>query len=284
MDDLILSGERFQQLCDVYCGSHYDLNRNPKIAAQSANHMILDTLTQPWNNPRIIFCYSCALSTFMTKLHLLTNPFILVSHNEDNNVTEQFIPIAEHPLLIHWFAQNVMMRHANLSWIPIGIANEMWPHGRISMFLDTCANLSAFPKQYDVFFNFSLHTNASARNLCYTALLSKGLSFTPTLPLQTYVNVLASHKYVICPPGNGVDCHRIWETLMVGGIPILLRSVFTEIIAEEIPCILLDSWNDFRMEQLHDEYPRLSAALLALHASGRLRFSTIRATILSKDA
>jgi hypothetical protein len=283
MEDMILSGERFQGLCDVYCGSHYDLHRNPKIAAQPEKHLILDALNQPWNNPRIIFCYSCALSTFMTKLHHLTNPFILVSHNEDNNVTEQFLPIANHPLLIHWFAQNVMMRHTKLTWIPIGIANEMWPHGNPAMFLNTCANLSAFPKEYDVFFNFSLHTNPSARRLCYTTLESKGLTFTPPLPLQTYTPILASHKYVICPPGNGVDCHRIWETLMLGGIPVLLRSVFTEIIAEEIPCILLDSWNDFSIEQLHTEYPRLAAALLQLHKSGRLLFSTFRAAILSKD-
>lgn len=279
MEDIIVSGERFQQLCDIYCGSHYDLHRNPKIASQPEKHFVLDTLIQPWDNPRLIFCYSCALSTFMNKLHYLQNPFVLISHNEDTNVTEQFLPIANHPLLIHWFAQNLMMHHTKLSWIPIGIANEMWPHGNPDLFFQTCANLSSFPKQYDVFFNFSLHTNPSARTLCYKILEAKGLLFTPPLPLSSYLSILASHKYVICPPGNGVDCHRIWETLMVGSIPILLRSVFTEYIAEEIPCILLDSWEDFRMEQLHEEYPQLSGKLLGLHTSGRILFSRFKTII-----
>lgn len=284
MEDIILSGERFQELCDVYCGSQSDLNRNPIIAAQVHKHLILDTLNHPWDNPRILFCYSCALDTLMMKLHLLTNPFILVSHNEDNNVTEQFLPIANHPLLIQWFAQNGMIRHPKIRWIPIGIANQMWPHGNPDLFLQPCAQLNSFPKQYDVFFNFSVHTNPTARQSCRTVLESKGLQFTPQLPLSTYVPVLASHRYVICPPGNGVDCHRIWEALLVGVIPILLRSVFTETIAETIPCILLNSWNEFRIEQLHDEYPQLATKLFQLHKSGRLLFSTFRANILSKDA
>ena len=285
MEDIILSGERFQQLCDVYCGSHYDLHRNPKIAAQPDKHILLDTLTQPWNNPRLIFCYSCALSTFMNKLHLLQNPFILVSHNEDDNVTEQFLPIANHPLLIHWFAQNLMIRHTKISWIPIGIANEMWPHGNPGMFLQTCANLASFPKEYDVFFNFSIHTNQGARQPCKTILEQKGLTFVPTLPLTSYLPVLATHRYAICPPGNGVDCHRIWECLMVGTIPILLRSCFTETIAETIPCILLNSWEDFSLEQIHQEYPRLSHALLTIHSNGTLQFSTFVTKIhsLSKE-
>lgn len=282
-DDRILSGERFQQLCDVYCGSQSDMNRNPIIAAQVHKHKILDTLNRPWDNPRLIFCYSCALDTLMTKLQYIMNPFVLVSHNEDNNVTEQFLPIANHPLLIQWFAQNVMMRHPKIHWIPIGIANQMWPHGNPSMFLQTCAQLDSFPKQYDVFFNFSIHTNPAARQSCRTVLESKGLQLIPQLPLSTYLPVLASHRYVICPPGNGVDCHRIWEALLVGVIPILLRSCFTETIAETIPCILLDRWEDFDLQSLHTNTQRLSNQLIQLHASGQLLFSTFRANILSKD-
>ena len=286
MEDIILSGERFQQLCDVYCGSHYDLHRNPTIAAQSEKHLLLDTLNKPWDNPRLIFCYSCALSTFMTKLMYLKNPFVLVSHNEDNNVTEEFLPIANHPLLIHWFAQNMMMRHPKLSWIPIGIANEMWPHGKPSMFLQTCANLTSFPKQYDVFFNFSIHTNPVARNHCRSVLESKGLQFIPQLPLSNYLPILASHRYAISPPGNGIDCHRIWECLLMGVIPVLLRSCFTESIAETIPCILLDSWDDLSIETLHTEYPRLTKKLVELYRSGDFLFSQFKTRILdqlSKD-
>ena len=80
LNDSIISGERLQQICDVYCGSDYDLNRNPLIASQKDKHILIDTVNTEWDNPKLIFCYSCALSTLMNKLHLFKNNFVLVSH------------------------------------------------------------------------------------------------------------------------------------------------------------------------------------------------------------
>ena len=72
----------------------------------------------------------------------------------------------------------------------------------------------------------------------------------------------------------------------MGVIPVLLRSCFTETIAETIPCILLDSWDDLSIESLHTEYPRLTKKLVELYRSGNLLFSQFQTRILdqlSKD-
>ncbi len=37
----VISGERFQQLCDIYCGNINDLKRNPKIAMETNKHLII---------------------------------------------------------------------------------------------------------------------------------------------------------------------------------------------------------------------------------------------------
>ena len=132
----ILSGEQFQELCPVYCGTENDLQRNPRIRSQVEKHMYIEHLQQTWNNPSLIFCYSCSLHIFMDKLHHLTNPFVLVSHNEDTNITSSYTKLLESPLLQKWFAQNVMIEHSKLESIPIGIANAMWPHGNVSTLLD----------------------------------------------------------------------------------------------------------------------------------------------------
>ena len=63
---------------------------------------------------------------------------------------------------------------------------------------------------------------------------------------ETYARYLTSileHKFVLCPEGNGVDTHRLWETLYLGRIPIVTRSVVTEAFAS-LPMVILDSWND----------------------------------------
>jgi hypothetical protein len=43
---------------------------------------------------------------------------------------------------------------------------------------------------------------------------------TNVAPLQ-YYNILPHYKFVISPEGNGIDCHRHYEALMAGCIPIV---------------------------------------------------------------
>ena len=39
-----------------------------------------------------------------------------------------------------------------------------------------------------------------------------------------YALDLAAHHFVLCPPGNGIDTHRLWETLYAGSVPVVLRD------------------------------------------------------------
>jgi hypothetical protein len=273
----ILSGERFQQLCDVYCGDSFHLARNPKIAAEPQKHMYLENLNVPWSNPALVFCYSCALPLLMEKLSYFQNPFVLVSHNEDLNVVETFRPIADHPLVMKWFAQNLMMVHPKVVSIPIGIANEMWPHGNIQTLTQTIQMAKHIPKLEDVFFNFSLHTNPGQREHCRSKLLQKRLLWTNNLPHEVYVMKMASHQFAICPPGNGIDCHRTWEALYLGTIPVLLRSVFTETLQKSVPCILLDSWDAFSVEACKEQYENIRSQYEGW--TNKLKFSYYEAQI-----
>lgn len=207
--------------------------------------MDLNTLSSSWNNPRIVFCYSHRLDQFMEILPWLENDFILVSHNSDGNVTEKYIPLLQHPKLLFWHAQNVLLSHPKLGSLPIGIANSMWPHGNQDILSHVIAKNHT--KINSVFFNFSVHTNPSERIPCYEALKEK-LVWQPTVGFQEYLETMATYKYAICPPGNGADCHRIWECIYLGVIPILLRSPFTEWIHSKFPSILLDTWDDFNEE------------------------------------
>lgn len=241
----ILSGEQFQQLCEVYCGTEYDLNRNPKISAQGDKHFYIERLTSEWDNPSLIFCYSCALNIFIEKLEFFKNPFTLVSHNEDNNITEKYYKLLESPLLVHWYAQNLMISHPKVEFIPIGIANAMWPHGNVNTLLTISELSKNIPKTNDIYFYFSLHTNRPARESCKLELEGKGLRFGSNLQHSEYLKELASYKFAICPEGNGIDCHRTWECYYLGVIPILLKNNFSINLQKHLPCILLDSWNDF---------------------------------------
>lgn len=239
--------------------------------------MRIEQLDHMWDNPYRIFCYSTDLRTFMTKLPFLMNEFVLVSHNEDANITAEYMPILEHPLLKHWYAQNILIRHEKLTSIPIGVANEMWPHGNLDTIVHA-SNHTNQPRPTDFYFNFDIGTNPGARNLCRTELEKKGLQFVERVPFGVYVQHMLGAKFTISPPGNGVDCHRIWEAYYMGVIPILLRSGFTEQVAENFPCILLDKWDDFDHNACLSQYDELYAKLLTV--TDKLKFSYYKNMIL----
>jgi hypothetical protein len=70
----------------------------------------------------------------------------------------------------------------------------------------------------------------------------------------TYLSNLRKNSLVPCPRGNGVDTHRLWETLYMGGTPVILRNKMMEILLRGLPVIFINSWIELkdlnRMEQL----------------------------------
>lgn len=252
---VILSGERIQAQCDLWCGLPDDFNFNPLIRTSPAKHFDLSKLKESWNNPRLLFCYGHRLSLFQEKQHLLQNQFVLVSHNSDENITERYIPLLENPKLIRMYAQNPCIQHPRLSMIPIGIANSMWPHGSIAA-VHTARELTIPVEQRKpVYFYFNIATNRVQRMACYRALTAKGLQFEHGgLPYAAYLTYLRGFLFCICPEGNGIDCHRLWECYYCGVVPILKRCVFTSYLeAAGLPCLLVNKWEDVEPAQLTKE-------------------------------
>ena len=41
---------------------------------------------------------------------------------------------------------------------------------------------------------------------------------------DSYLDTLKRYKYCISPPGNGIDCHRHWESLYLNTYPIVVNN------------------------------------------------------------
>lgn len=48
--------------------------------------------------------------------------------------------------------------------------------------------------------------------------------------------------FVPAPAGNGLDCHRTWEALYLGCIPVVLRKEYCG--DDNWPVMVVDSWNE----------------------------------------
>lgn len=262
----IITGEKIQQMCDLYIGKRNDFQCNPIIAHQPSKHLHIDSINQDFDNPYYLFCYSHLVNELSTKLHHFKQKFILITHNSDQNIenTHAIHSILDCHTLVKWYAQNITFQHEKLHLLPIGLANSMWPHGNVQPFHDI--NTLHLPnKTKSIYFNFNIKTNIAKRQPCYNALKDK-LEWLPTIPPVQNIYRLKEYQFCICPEGNGVDTHRLWECFYLKVVPIVIQSPFSAILQQyNAPIIVVDKWEDSLTQELHyDQYDFNNETFLSL--------------------
>lgn len=55
--------------------------------------------------------------------------------------------------------------------------------------------------------------------------------------------------FVVSPHGNGLDCHRTWESLVLGNIVIVKRSSLDPLY-EGLPVVIVNDWHEITLENL----------------------------------
>ena len=61
---------------------------------------------------------------------------------------------------------------------------------------------------------------------------------------------LARHKFVLCPRGNAIDCHRNWEVLYMKRVPVMKRDEYLEVLFKDYPVLFVDKYSDITKELL----------------------------------
>lgn len=91
------------------------------------------------------------------------------------------------------------------------------------------------------------------------------------------------YAFVVSPHGNGLDCHRTWESLVLGNIPIVKRSSLDPLY-EGLPVVILDDWHQITPENLTRWHAEHQAAFDRPEVLDRLtnRYWIDRARRLSK--
>ena len=249
----IVTGEKIQQLCDIYLGDQSDFNWNPLTKSHTSKHVNFYKLVSDFNNPYYVFCNSHNLNLLSQKLGFFQNEFILVTHNSDGQIeqTDVVFDILNCDKILKWYGQNICFEHPKLFFLPIGLANQQWKHGNLSLFYDATFMNSISTKPNNIYFNFNISTNKSKRQICYDKLKHQ-IEWLIMIDPQDNLKRLASYKFCICPEGNGVDTHRLWECIYLKVVPIVIKSEFTTILQKQnIPLHVLDEWDSLDTTKLN---------------------------------
>jgi hypothetical protein len=176
---------------------------------------------------------------FQTVYKHIKHPFIIVTHNRDESLPGNFATYLNDEKIIAWFAVNPDYSHPKLHAIPIGIANSYWPHGNP----ETLKRQSALhvEKQILLLASHLAPTHESRRHIYGYFRQMPYCYFANQKPHEQYLADLCRSKFVLSPRGNGLDCHRTWEALYMGAIPIVPSTTINSVYAD-LPVVIVNDW------------------------------------------
>lgn len=146
------------------------------------------------------------------------------------------------------YSTNWLGSHPRIEPIPIGLENiRHLRNGIPSDFnrIHLKNRLEFKDRPINLLVAFSLHTNPSERSVALSAAREiPGVKIVEefTYPYE-YLKLVSQSKFVLSPPGNGPDCHRTWESIYLGAIPIVLKSAwpFTDF---SLPVASVSDWGE----------------------------------------
>jgi hypothetical protein len=235
-----ISGDTFRAVCDVII----DEKRIPFDPAR----------LQPGD---VIFVKTDLLGFFFTVVapHI-RYPYILITHNSDAPAPGKYARHLNDASLIAWFGQNSNCAgHPKFFPIPIGLANAYWPHGDVRI-IDQIRAEPLEEKRYQVYANFAKETHPGRVKVA-NLFKSKPFCYHATRkPYAEYIREMKRAVFVLSPRGNGLDCHRHWEALWMGSIPIVEHSTLDPLF-DGLPVILVNNWHEVTESFLHEQYERI---------------------------
>ena len=169
--------------------------------------------------------------------------FIIFCSNEDTPITEDIhshIP----PNVLAIYAANAVGCGGKVHPIPYGLQRKLYP---VDVRLDEMQTaLKSDPKPTKLLYiNHAEHTNISERGNIRDMFADKSFAtVSPRVDYPEYCRMIQAHKFMICPEGNAVDCHRNWEVLLLKRVPIMKRNPYLEECYKDYPILWVDDYAD----------------------------------------
>lgn len=222
----------------------------------------------------LIYIATSAIPFFIMQVFKnINNKFILVTGDSDSTVpydifpsNEEFIKFIESDTILHWFAQNCIVTHSKITQMPIGldyhtmsICNHSWgiktsPTNQ-EYFLKNIALHSKpfYERTIKAYSNFHFFTTTKFgydRKNAIEKIPNEVIYYEPTKIQRIYTwKNQTEYAFVVSPHGNGLDCHRTWEALCLGCIPIVKTSPLDNLYID-LPVLILDDWSSLNQELL----------------------------------
>jgi hypothetical protein len=252
-------------------------SENPKSSCNN-DFTYLKNMLESTNMKNGMSIYVCSdlLKFFVNNiLPKIKHTFVLVSGDSDLCVPREILTqnetfkLLNSPYLLKWFAQNTKFTVNNkIVQMPIGIdyhtissnPQHPWkissenhlPESQENILIKLINTSSPFyeriPKIYITYttINDRFNQRKYSLQIIPAELMIKKNKFTSRTEVW---KEMINYTFILSPAGVGLDCHRTWEALCLGCIPIVCIPEFTNMF-EDLPVLVVNNWKELTKELL----------------------------------
>jgi hypothetical protein len=211
----------------------------------------------------VIYCktdYLYQLKHFLQSSDI--NDIVLITGSSDYPIdTNKYNLLCDN--ISYWYGTNIFYQSENVKGIPIGLGSydpRTYDNSFLFKFNDNTENHKIgantkiiidnynFPKtfKHNIYMNFSLNTYPDRKRIWDEFINSNNVvSDIPSWNIDKrkhFLNQIYNSQYILCPRGNGLDTHRLWETLYLGSTPIVQKEYGLSFF-NDLPILFVDHIN-----------------------------------------
>jgi hypothetical protein len=178
--------------------------------------------------------------------------FIIFTNLEDTPIDEYiFDSIPDNVLCIS--AVNAIANGGKVIPAPYGLQRSMTPSDRRNSITLDFINSPEVDPSFLLYVNHSDDTNKERigikdifRNKSWAMIQDYRISYSE------HLEKIKQSKFVICPRGNAIDCHRNWEVVYVKRVPVMKRHPYLEKLFENYPVLFVEDYSQVTEKLLID--------------------------------
>jgi hypothetical protein len=176
--------------------------------------------------------------------------FILFTGHEDTPIDE-FIFNKIPKNVISILAVNAESFGGKVIPLPYGIQRKLTPSDNRIDIIKNILNVDVNPTNL-LYVNHSVNTNQNKRLGINEIFIGDDWVTVDQsrVDYKTFLLKIKDHKFMICPIGNAIDCHRNWEVLYMKRVPVMEKNEYLEYLFRDFPVLFVDSYKNITKDLL----------------------------------
>lgn len=171
--------------------------------------------------------------------------FIIFTNLEDTSIDDTVFDLIPNNVLVI-SAINAIAFGGKVIPAPYGLQRQMYPGDNRKTIIENFLQKEDVEPENLLYINHSIYTNPKERSgineifeyKCWATVNKKRVAY------DQFLNQIRNHKFMICPIGNALDCHRNWEVLYLRRVPVMKKHPYLEELYKKIPVLFVDKYED----------------------------------------